>query len=193
MKALKTLFSVALFGMATSMSANNLVESASVAPSASAGENYQKVSISYNASSLKYDGGSESWGGFDMGYIYGISVSQAHPMFVEVGGSIQFRKDEDLKMTSLNIPVNFVYKFDVAEDFAIKPLVGIDLRLNMFGSEGLFDKNVMDCGRFQAGWHLGAQFEYKKFELGVTYGQDFNEITDELRVTNTLISVGYNF
>lgn len=59
----------------------------------------------------------------------------------------------------------------------------------------IFDKDDMGepAKRFQAGWHIGANINYKKLTLGITYGQDFNEIMEDCKIATTTISLGYNF
>ncbi len=207
MKTLKTLLSVAFLAVATSMSASNIVENASVAPASDSNAGWSKAFITYHASSLKWGGESSGFPGFSLGWVKGMSITNNMPLFVEAGAALEYRSDKEdddlLNMMSINIPVNLVYKYDISEDMAIKPLIGIDLRLNMFGklksggeSVSIFsedDMGPMKFGRFQAGWHLGFGFTYSQFEVGLTYGQDFNEIVEEGRIANTVISLGYNF
>ena len=53
MKTLKTLLSVAFLAVATSMSASNIVENASVAPASDSNAGWSKAFITYHASRLK--------------------------------------------------------------------------------------------------------------------------------------------
>lgn len=64
----------------------------------------------------------------------------------------------------------------------------------------IFDKGDMEdyleadpAKRFQAGWHIGVNLNYKKVTLGVNYGQDFNEIIEDCKLSTTTVSLGYNF
>lgn len=204
MKALKTLFSAAFLAVATSMSASNIIENAPAAPAFDASNGWSKIFVTYNASSVKYGGESAGFPGFSVGWVKGMSVSSSTPLFVEAGAALEYRSDKEgdasINMMSVNIPVNLVYKYNITDDIAIKPLVGIDLRLNVLGNYkedgekiSIFKDDFLDYGRFQAGWHLGCGFTYSQFELGITYGQDFNKIDGEGRLTNTVISLGYNF
>lgn len=161
--------------------------------------------------------------GFSIGYMKGISVTEKLPLFVEVGAALQYRAykedfddsyyeyTEKINTTSLNIPVHLLYRFNVTNDFAIEPFFGFDFRFNIIGkykieAEGesedfnLFDKDEMkEIGfedsfkRFQAGWHIGVNLNYKPIYVGVHYGKDFNEIYDHLKVATTHITLGFNF
>lgn len=102
-------------------------------------------------------------------------------------------------------------------DFAIEPFVGIDFKYNILGSvkqklteikeyvgtgsgyyddekttkiNNIFDKKKCDghqANRFQAGWHVGANFVYKKAFIGISYGQDFSKFHDDIDLKfNTL-------
>ena len=219
MKTLKLFLAFAFVAMATTVSAEQKVENQSPAPAVDFNNGWDRVFGSYNASNLKGDGASISFPGFSLGYMKGFSVSNSIPLFVEAGAALQFRthKDEEeyggynitekMNFFSLNIPVNCVYKWNVNEDFSIDPFVGIDLRLNLTGkykisedgeseSLNMFSKDEMGgdpCKRFQAGWHIGVGFNYKVFNLGVSYGQDFNEIMEGGKFATTVISLGYNF
>lgn len=54
----------------------------------------------------------------------------------------------------------------------------------------IFDKkkcNGHQANRFQAGWHVGANFVYKKAFIGISYGQDFSKFHDDIDLKfNTL-------
>ena len=145
MKTLKLFLAFAFVAVATSVSASQIVENQSAVPAADTNNGWDRVFVSYNASSLKGDGASVSFPGFSLGYMKGFSVSKNLPLFVEAGAALQFRthKDEEdyggyditekMNFFSLNIPVNCVYKWNINEDFSIDPFVGIDLRLNLTG------------------------------------------------------------
>lgn len=224
MKTLKTLLSVVLLFLATSMSASNIIENASVAPAPEAGNSYSRVFVSFNPSNLtaKEEGVSTSMSfpGFSAGYMYGIGVTNNLPLFVEVGGALQYRAFSDsdsdegekyeqkINIFSLNIPVNLVYKFYINENWSIDPFFGLDFRVNLTGknkatysyggeeesaSVDLF-KGEDALKRFQAGWHIGAGATWKKkINFSISYGTDINEIAESARFRTTVISLGYNF
>lgn len=150
-----------------------------------------------------------------VGYLRGISLTQKVPLFLEVGGALQFNKwSEDYEgatdsqtLLGLNIPVSLLYKFNITDDFAISPDFGFNFRLNLMGkgkweydgeSEdwNLFDDDEMDgeaCNRFQVGWHIGVGFDYKALHLGVDWGTDFNEIAEKTKLRTTYVTLGWNF
>lgn len=120
-----------------------------------------------------------------------------------------------LNMLSLNIPVNFGYKYTVNDNFSIYPYVGVNFRINAIGKikikaeyEGesesesfdIFSKDDMEememgdaWKRFQAGWQIGVAFNINKFMLAGSYGQDFTEISKNVKVSMPSITLGYNF
>lgn len=114
-------------------------------------------------------------------------------------------------MLTAKIPVSLLYHVAIPNsDFAIEPFAGIDFKYNIIGTakseetyknygetkkeeekiDNIFDKK--DCvghpaNRFQAGWHVGANFVYKKAFIGVSYGKDFSKFHDDIDLKfNTL-------
>ncbi len=158
-----------------------------------------------------------SLNGFSLDYNHGFSLSSSMPMFVEVGGRLifGFHSDsaesygykEEIKTSwmSIAVPVNYAYKFAVADDFIIKPYTGINFKFNCLGKQkwtetdpngdeekedlDLFDKKDMGepYKRFQMGWQIGVDFQYKPFILGVEYGLDF--IKPQKWMNSSLLSV----
>lgn len=229
MKTLKTLLVLAFVGLAGSASAqfaNSGSGSGSIWTTVNT-DGYNRIYFGYTGVNAKYseDGYSESqkFPGFSVGYLRGIGLTQKLPLYLEVGGAIQFNRwsdtedygygDVDLKQTllGLNIPVSLVYRINVTDDFAISPNFGLNFRLNLLGKGkaeqdgesvdwNLFDDKEMeeaDQGeaykRFQAGWHIGVGFDYKAIHLGVDWGTDFNEITKNVNCKTTYVTLGYNF
>lgn len=109
------------------------------------------------------------------------------------------------------VPVSLLYHVAIPNsDFAIEPFVGIDFKYNIIGTakrevtykynnktnkdkdkiDNIFDKKKCDghpANRFQAGWHVGANFVYKKAFIGISYGQDFSKFHDDIDLKfNTL-------
>ena len=106
------------------------------------------------------------------------------------------------------VPVSLLYHIAIPNsDFAIEPFAGVDFKYNISGSgkqketweysyrgddpkideettkiDNIFDKKKCDghqANRFQAGWHIGANFVYKKAFIGISYGQDFSKFQDQ--------------
>ena len=189
-----------------------------VAGSASA-EDYNRVAISYDNTHYGYNKDYKAEYDVDPSFsTNGFGLSNNLPMFLEVGGNVNFNFysktdessiwDEPLKYKSqfqninLQVPVNFVWRFNVVEDFTIAPYVGLNFKLNFMSrmrayidgdwedkaeedeakewtnlfsdskDKGVGDKDLT-WNRFQMGWHVGVTFQYTQWSLGVQYGTDF--------------------
>lgn len=59
----------------------------------------------------------------------------------------------------------------------------------------LFDKDETDptWNRVQVGWQIGTTLDINKFNVGISYALDFNEIAEELKTSKFSVRVGYNF
>lgn len=186
---------------------------------------YDRISLSYNNDSYGFNKDAKwyfeaeeaktaSMNGFGLNYVHGFSLSQSLPMFLEMGGNVNFNfgnmfseeeeyRDVKYKFATkaqfidLQVPVNYVYKINVGDDFSIAPYIGLNFKLNLVGKVkpvtevwtdddyemeeddwlSLYSKDDMDeigtWNRFQMGWHIGAGFEYSKIYLGIQYGTDF--------------------
>ncbi len=166
------------------------------------GVSYNNTSYSPNSDAKEYiDGFSTNGVGID--YIHGFSISKSLPMFIETGANINFNfygdSGSDWKQNyqnfNIQVPVNYVYRFALNDDFSIAPYLGLNFKVNLLsrekydeyddyneewessGWESLYDKDVMgDDGtfnRFQMGWHVGVGVQYSKFHFGLQYGTDF--------------------
>lgn len=118
-------------------------------------QDYNRVAISYDntrysaggdmkelSMGVKDDQKSAATNGFGLNYIHGFSLSNSLPMFLEVGGNINFnfygdseKEDEyeykyQFQNINLQIPVNFTWRFNVVEDFTIAPYAGINFKFN---------------------------------------------------------------
>ncbi len=123
--------------------------------------------------------------------------------------------DEIFNMFSLKLPVNLIYKFEIPNSsVSIMPFLGLALRFNLSANSkseyndgyyastekfNLFDKDDMGSSketwnRFQIGWQIGTKVGIgKNFILGLSYGTDFSEIADDIKVGAGTISLGYAF
>ena len=112
----------------------------------------------------------------------------------------------------LTIPVNLVYGIGINDKMAFKPFTGFYLRANLMGKSkyeltvdgesedetyNLFDKDDMgDDGtwnRVQVGWQIGTTLDINKFNIGIAYALDFNEIAEKLKSSKFQVRLGYNF
>lgn len=127
--------------------------------------------------------------------------------------------DCDVKTTllNLNLPVNVSYRVPVADGFYLTPQLGLDFRVQVYGNAkyepnvivrgklkknlgsydvNLFSKKEMNgdaMRRFQMGWHAAVNFEYRQFDLGLSFGTDFVKIHKNIGGSNFLVSLGYRF
>lgn len=134
-------------------------------------------------------------------YLHGFSISNSYPMFIETGASIFFgggtqnvtwedyyyvyESTNSYLLANLAVPVNFAYRFNINDFFAIKPYLGLNAKINIFGKSAiadtgnwvnLFSKDDMGeiaWNRFQLGWHVGIDFELTKVIIGLEFGTDF--------------------
>lgn len=176
----------------------------------SVGDNsdYNKVYTSFNVGSfsestnLKYEGmkasDDESVGllGFNVGYAHGFNLKKSLPLFLELGGELNFNSgsEDDVTYTFMNIavPVNFVYRFGISDNFAIAPYAGLNFKINVLGkekeegdeSESFFNKDDMGddwtANRFQLGMNVGVNFIVSnKFSFGYRFQPDFIKYQSE--------------
>ena len=220
MKALRSLLVLAFIGLATATASAQFANSSSSSASGSSiwttvnTDGYNRIYVSYLPSKLKFNDGDEDLklkGSFEAGYLRGIGLTSNVPLYLEVGGALQYRSysEEDygyetkFNMLSLNIPVALTYRINVTDDFAVSPNFGFDFRVNVMGKEKvtedgdeLYDTDLFsdaDWNRFQAGWHIGVGLDYRALHFGVQYGTDFNEIAEELKIATTSVTLGFNF
>lgn len=203
---------------------------------------YNRIGVSYNNTGLMLnDDAKDDWemknfslNGVGIDYIHGFSLSKAYPMFLEVGANVNFNfaspklyEEDDyvekMKMQDINmqVPVNFVYRFNVGDDFSIAPYVGLNFKLHLMTqgkfvaeedgekeeSEWLNYFSKDDVGeddtwnRFQMGWHVGVGFQYSKVFLGLQYGTDFipawsykeDDWNAKINTGNFKLTLGYTF
>ena len=227
MKALRSLLVLAFIGLATATASAQFANSSSSSASAGSSiwttvntDGYNRIYVGYTGVKPFFDGESgDNYPGFSLGYLRGIGLTQNVPLYLEVGGAIQFNRYSDTyddgydtmdyseTLLGLNIPVSLVYRINVSDNFAISPNFGFNFRLNLLGkgkveAEGesedwnLFDDDDMGddaYNRFQVGWHIGVGFDYKALHFGVDWGTDFNEIAEETKLRTTYVTLGWNF
>lgn len=216
----KLIFAVALIAASVSMNA----------------QDYNRVALSYDYTGLSFNkemvGKAETIGtnGFGLNYTHGFGV--ANNMFVEAGANIDFlfgsrtEKEAGWELTqktqniNLQVPVNFVYRFNITEGVSIDPYAGLNFKLHFSERmrldsgdetgkwESVFDdgEDAMDgkdntWNRFQMGWQIGVGLNYEKYYLGVQVGTDFipayshkfDHGTEKVNTTNVKVSLGYTF
>jgi len=179
---------------------------------------WNSIYVSYNM--LKYSqaailemwdsGYNKAYNGLSVGYDRAIALTSRLPLYIEVGGAIQYArqhiKEDDgsvnINLLSGKIPVSVLYRWNIfGSNWSIVPKAGFDGRINIWGEEEDSYKNWKDelekqrysifkeddglygeakCSRFQVGWHIGADIEYDSLFLGITYGADMNAFCKEI-------------
>lgn len=124
----------------------------------------------------------------------------------------EYEVKNSLTTLGLTIPVNVVYGIGINDKMAIKPYTGLYLRVNLMGKTkyeatidgetesetvNLFDKDDMGedgkWNRVQVGWQIGTTLDINKFNVGIAYGLDFNEIAEKVKTSKFQVRLGYNF
>ena len=175
---------------------------------------WKGLRLSYDRTFLSADSESESGNGFSVDYAHSFNIAKSLPIFLETGAGINYAKwsesedgaDYSTTLLGLTIPVNFVYGISINDKLAIKPYTGLYLRANLMGKDkyeedgesmdwNLFDKDETDptWNRVQVGWQIGTTLDINKFNVGISYALDFNEIAEELKTSKFSVRVGYNF
>lgn len=158
--------------------------------------------------------GSVGFNGFSLGVSRAISLSRATPIFIEPAVALQYSTKKEgyfnyyddydtsakLHMLSIKAPVNFIYKYDFSSyPVSLMPFAGITLRVNAWGEvnddgdrDDLFDE--YEFKRFQIGWQAGIKARISdKFIVGASFGTDFSEIHEKVKVHTGTILFGYSF
>ena len=138
-----------------------LVAGAMVVAGSAMAQDYNRVGLSYNYDHYRYNKNfygndkdrdpSFSSNGGGLNYVHGFRLTRSLPMYIEVGGDINFGFKSETRtehLTSiiastkyqfqninLTVPVNFAWKFNVGKDFYITPYIGINGKFNFVTRE----------------------------------------------------------
>lgn len=158
-----------------------------------------------------------SMDGFTIGYNRGIGLSSSMPLYLEVGGGLQYstgsNDDVDVHLLSVVAPVSVLYHFSFPNStIGIEPLAGLNFRYNGWGEikddEDTYDPFSDDdtddnpANRFQVGLHLGVNAVFKKFVLGLKYNIGLSNFwkvkggykeTTDIKFNTFTISAGFRF
>ena len=143
--------------------------------------------------------------GFTLGYVQSFALTKKLPLFIETGGGVTFARhgEEDkygtrysTSVVGLTIPVNVVYEYAINSKLSLKPYTGFYMRINVLsrdeeqedggGHKSWNNYKEYDVGeyawnRVQGGWQIGATLDVRKFNIGIGYALDFNEITKKTK------------
>ncbi len=178
-------------------------------------KDWTSVYVQYNPSRfIPKNGDSESFNRFTFGVSRAINVMQSQPLYIEVGGNLQFGFTSEFvgselkwKMLSIGVPVNLTYAWHITNKFAIAPYFGFNMRVNVWGnlthddydkSLDIFDdddvSDALQHKRFQIGWQIGANFQFNDdIYIGAGYGTDFMEIFEKCKIGRAHITLGLMF
>ena len=127
-------------------------------------DTWSSLYFQWNPSSLVPDkGDNQSFTGLTLGYNHSISLMKTQPLFLEIGGALQYsffseEWDEDdwdsddydaprnkWNMVSVKVPISVTYNWQVSDKVAIAPYLGLTMRLNVWGDQKVkFDGDFVD-------------------------------------------------
>lgn len=185
---------------------------------------YNRLYVSYNPHNFKYKGDDDlNCTGFSFGYLRGFNLTNKIPLFMEIGGNLNYswKKDSydinnyyygssttvDTKFTyaCLSIPVNVVYRYSFGKGMSVAPFFGLAFKGNLLAdyddgddTYSMFDSDEdgddeYSWKRFQVGFQIGAGFNYKALYVGLHYGGNFGEIGKNVKCNNWGLTLGVNF
>lgn len=166
-------------------------------------KNYSRIGLYYNNMSWWSDYGDESLNGLDIQYVYGINLTKRYPMYLEVGGAFKFGvggdDGEDWQDFMIEVPVNYTYRFFFNNrKIAISPFVGLNFNIHL-STTANFNGNDWDAfedldgRRFQMGWKIGSNFDFRKFYIGLSYGTDFWGVLEDSGSGTFNLGLGFVF
>ena len=211
MKRFQLLLTACLLLMATTASAqfSNTGGSGSKSKSGSVlsmdTESYNRIYVGYSPFNAKCSDNNYKdlkMNGFTAGYLHGFSLSEKLPLFLEVGGNIQYfmgKVDSEIEhydpyydydyveetkskysLLSLNIPVNLAYKFSFADNtLGVTPFVGLNFRANLMGKlkstySYMEGSESTDCSLFDDSMDKMGDDAWKRFQVGFNAGVNLN-------------------
>lgn len=173
---------------------------------------YNRLSIGY--ASYKYKlGGAHSWlkdkvenlqydasPGFVAEYIHGWNLMKSQPLYFESGLAFQFNVDYDLHF-AFDVPLDVTYRYTHANGLYAAPFVGLNIGSNFIdGVLYEIDDDYSDCKEkfIQLGYNIGANFGYKRLNVGIGYRGDFtpslvSEDDGNVKTGTFYLGLGVNF
>ena len=169
--------------------------------SATAMADYNRAAISYDNTYYNFnkdlsdddDFGGFSTNGFGLNYIHGFSLTESHPMYIEVGGNINFmfggktwdyidgdKEKFQYQNVNLQIPVNYTWRFAIGDSFKISPFAGLNFKINMMSKQREGYKAEGEKWEWED-WDncfskddMGEDGRYNVFQMGWQVGVNFS-------------------
>lgn len=163
-------------------------------------EDYNRAGLTYNLGHYNFNKDMEKeaefkgfcTNGFGLNYVHGFGLSESLPMFLEVGGELNFNfakknifedKEYGIKTfqhfqdINLNIPVNFTWHFSITDDITIAPYTGFSFKIHMMSREKV---SVEGYEEENSKWHSvfddaedamdGKDYTWNRFQMGWQLG-----------------------
>lgn len=165
MRKIKFLAAAAMLAVCSSASAQFSNSKGGSQSSSVDSKGWSTIYVQYNPSTISIDvtgADDENFNAFTVGYNRAISISSSAPLYVELGGALQYSfKSKDMldeladgsdvdadqlgeymdpkqkfNMLSLKVPVSIMYDWKINNsNVHIAPFAGITMRYNIFGNE----------------------------------------------------------
>lgn len=215
MKTIKLLLAAALVMIGTSASAQFTTSSRSQSTSSSkninAGWNEFTFDLGYGQSYYigHGDNDDEDVWGVSFNYGRGIHLNRSNGLTLRpgVGVLVGYKEADgyydDVKTTLVSITpkVDFGYHFTFPNSsISLFPYVGLTTRVNVWGQTDydddtydLFDPDEGDANRFQVGARFGFDAHFNSFVLGLTYEDDFTEFSEDIKIRDINLRLGWCF
>lgn len=149
---------------------------------------YNLIGVSYDNTHLGFhEKGEPSEGlglnGFGLEYTHGFGLSQAYPMYIEIGlkwnmgfGSDSYKDEYESEKASyqlmrVNVPVSYAWRFGFGDNFSITTYTGIDFRFNAMArykweSEYRGNKDESDWYNLFDKKDVGEDDTWNRFQMG---------------------------
>lgn len=121
-----------------------------------------------------------------LGYMRAIGLSSSAPIYLRPGVAVGAAFGDDVStFVHIDPMVDFGYMWEPTSSVGLFPHVGITTRVGIWGDDDMYDV----CNRFQIGGRIGVDAHFSNFILGVDYGFDFSNLTDNEGFTEKLSGV----
>lgn len=173
---------------------------------------YNRISLSYAGYGYNCGGASDyltyliddyqegKASGFMFEYIHGWRLTKSQPVFLESGLACQFNSYDSNFHVGIAIPLDVTYRYTASNGFYVAPLAGFNLGINALDDILQFriESSEFNFKRFQLGYNVGANFGYKRLNIGIGYRGDFmpsltTEEDGNVKTGTFHIGLGINF